>query len=194
METDMRNMLMAFVLGFAALTSFQALAEEAPVDKAKAQEDIRQNAISVLTTLFKAKPSAEQNMPKAAGFAVFTNYGMTVLFLGGGVGKGVAVNNKTKQHTYMNMVSAQAGLGLGVKKYQVVFIFETEEALNSFIYKGWEFGGQITGAAKIADQGAAFQDAFRVGEGVWLYQLTDAGLAAEFTLSGTKYFKADELN
>jgi lipid-binding SYLF domain-containing protein len=194
METDMRNMLMAFVLGFAALTSFQALAGEEPVDKAKAQEDIRQNAINVLTTLFKAKPSAEQNMPKAAGFAVFTNYGMTVLFLGGGVGKGVAVNNKTKQHTYMNMVSAQAGLGLGVKKYQVVFIFETEEALNSFIYKGWEFGGQITGAAKIADQGAAFQDAFRVGEGVWLYQLTDAGLAAEFTLSGTKYFKADELN
>jgi len=190
----MRNMLMAFVLGFAALTSFQALAGEEPVDKAKAQEDIRQNAINVLTTLFKAKPSAEQNMPKAAGFAVFTNYGMTVLFLGGGVGKGVAVNNKTKQHTYMNMVSAQAGLGLGVKKYQVVFIFETEEALNSFIYKGWEFGGQITGAAKIADQGAAFQDAFRVGEGVWLYQLTDAGLAAEFTLSGTKYFKADELN
>jgi lipid-binding SYLF domain-containing protein len=194
METDMRNMLMAFVLGFAALTSFQALAEEAPVDKAKAQEDIRQNAVNVLTTLFKAKPSAEQNMPKAAGFAVFTNYGMTVLFLGGGVGKGLAVNNKTKQHTYMNMVSAQAGLGVGVKKYQVVFIFETEEALNSFIYKGWEFGGQITGAAKIADQGAAFQDAFRVGEGVWLYQLTDTGLAAEFTLSGTKYFKADELN
>jgi lipid-binding SYLF domain-containing protein len=133
-------------------------------------------------------------MPRAAGFAAFSNYGLTILYLGGGVGKGVAVNNKTKLHTYMRMVEAQAGLGLGVKKYQVVFIFETEDALKRFVDKGWEFGGQITGAAKTPEMGGAYQDAFRVGEGVWMYQLTDTGLAAELTLTGTKYFKDDELN
>jgi hypothetical protein len=42
--------------------------------------------------------------------------------------------------------------------------------------------------------GGAYQDAFRVGEGVLMYQLTDAGLAAEMTLSGSKYYKDDELN
>jgi len=190
----MRYLLMAFIFGITSLTGAQALATEPVADKDKTRAEIRKNAESVLSALFKAKPAAMEAMPKAAGFAVFSNYGLTILYLGGGVGKGVAVNNKTKQHTYMRMLEAQAGLGLGVKKYQVVFIFETEAALNRFIDKGWEFGGQVTGAAKTAEMGGAFQDAFRVGDGVWMYQLTDAGLTAELTLTGTKYFKDDELN
>lgn len=190
----MRNLLMAFIVGFASLTSIQAFAAEPAADKDKARAEIRQTAQDVLATLFKAKPAAAEAMPKAAGFAVFSNYGVTILYLGGGAGKGMAVNNKTKQHTYMRMVEAQAGLGLGVKKYQVVFIFETEDALKRFVDKGWEFGGQMTGAAKVAEKGGAYQDAFRVGEGVLMYQVTDAGLAAELTLTGTKYFKDEELN
>jgi lipid-binding SYLF domain-containing protein len=194
MESDMRKLLMAFIVVFASLTGAQALAAEPATDKDKARAEIDQTAQTVLSTLFKAKPAAMEAMPKAAGFAVFSNYGLTILYLGGGAGKGVAVNNKTKQHTYMRMVEAKAGLGLGVKKSQVVFIFETEEALKRFVDKGWEFGGQVTGAAKTAEMGGAFQDAFRVGEGVLMYQLTDAGLTAELTLTGTKYFKDDELN
>ncbi len=190
----MRNLMMAFIVGFASLTSIQAFAAEPAADKDKARAEIRQTAQDVLATLFKAKPAAAEAMPKAAGFAVFSNYGVTILYLGGGAGKGMAVNNKTKQHTYMRMVEAKAGLGLGVKKSRVIFIFETEDALNRFVDKGWEFGGQITGAAKTKEMGGAYQDAFRVGEGVLMYQLTDAGLAAEMTLSGSKYFKDDELN
>jgi lipid-binding SYLF domain-containing protein len=190
----MRYLLMALIFGFTSLTGVRAFASEPAADKDKARAEIRQASQSTLAALFKAKPSTMEALPKAAGFASFTNYGLTILYLGGGVGKGVAVNNKTKHHTYMRMVEAQAGLGLGVKKYQVVFIFETEDALNRFIDKGWEFGGQVTGAAKTADAGGAFQDAFRVGDGVWMYQLTDAGLAAELTLTGTKYYKDDELN
>lgn len=190
----MRNLLMAFIVGFASLTSIQAFAAEPAADKDKARAEIRQTAQDVLATLFKAKPAAAEAMPKAAGFAVFSNYGVTILYLGGGAGKGMAVNNKTKQHTYMRMVEAKAGLGLGVKKSRVIFIFETEDALNRFVDKGWEFGGQMTGAAKVAEKGGAYQDAFRVGEGVLMYQVTDAGLAAELTLTGTKYFKDEELN
>jgi lipid-binding SYLF domain-containing protein len=190
----MRFMLMAFIVGFTSLASAPALAAEPAADKDKARVEINQTAQSVLATLFKIKPAAMESMPKAAGFAVFSNYGLTILYLGGGVGKGVAVNNKTKQRTFMRMVEAKAGLGLGVKKSQVVFIFETEDALNRFVDKGWEFGGQLTGAAKTPEMGGAYQDAFRVGDGVLMYQLTDAGLTAEMTLTGTKYFKDDELN
>jgi lipid-binding SYLF domain-containing protein len=190
----MRYLLMTLMLGLATLNGAPARAAEPAADLDKARAEIRQTAQNTLTALFKARPSVEQALPKAPGFAVFTNYGLTVLYLGGGVGKGVAVNNISKKQTFMRMVEAQAGLGLGVKKYQVVFIFETEDALNRFVEKGWEFGGQITGAAKAAETGGAYQDAFRVGEGVLMYQLTDTGLAAELTLTGTKYFKDSELN
>jgi len=44
-------------------------------------------------------------------------------------GSGLAVNNKTKQETFMKMVSAGGGVGMRVKDYDVVFVFETEKAL-----------------------------------------------------------------
>ena len=37
-------------------------------------------------------------------------------------------------------------------------------------------------------------DAAEAAPGAWLYQLSDAGLAAELTVQGTKYFKDPNLN
>jgi hypothetical protein len=39
-----------------------------------------------------------------------------------------------------------------------------------------------------------FSGAVSVAPGVYLYQLTSTGLAAELTVTGTKYFKDNELN
>ena len=119
---------------------------------------------------------------------------MKIFVAGGGSGKGIAVNNKTKALTYMKMAEIQAGIGLGVKKFQIVWVFETDKALSDFVNSGWEFGAQATAAAKSADKGSAYQGAVSVSPGVWLYQLTDAGLALELTAKGTKYYKDTDLN
>ena len=63
-------------------------------------------------------PSARKAVESAAGYAAFSNFGMKILVAGGGSGKGIAVNNKTKAMTYMKMAEIQAGLGFGVKKFQ----------------------------------------------------------------------------
>jgi len=36
----------------------------------------------------------------------------------------------------MKMISAGAGLGMGVKDYRVVFVFETDKALDRFLNSG----------------------------------------------------------
>jgi lipid-binding SYLF domain-containing protein len=151
-------------------------------------------AKQTLATLYKAHPSAKKATESAAGYAVFSNFGMKIFLAGGGSGDGVAVNNKTKKETFMNMAEIQAGLGIGVKKFRVVFVFESEQALNGFINQGWEFGGQTTAAAKAGEQGAALAGAASVSPGVWMYQLTDTGVAAEITAKGTKYYINNELN
>jgi len=94
----------------------------------------------------------------------------------------------------MKMAEVQAGLGIGVKKFRLVWVFESKQALEQFINSGWELGGQASLAAKTGDKGAAFQGAMSVSPGVWLYQLTDDGLAAELTAKGTKYYKDGDLN
>jgi len=119
---------------------------------------------------------------------------MKIFVAGSGTGKGVAVDNKTKKEIFMKMVELQAGLGFGVKKFSLVWVFETPEPLGQFVNSGWEFGGQGSAAAKAGEKGAAFQDALAVAPGVWLYQLTEKGVALELTAKGTKYYKDDDLN
>jgi lipid-binding SYLF domain-containing protein len=119
---------------------------------------------------------------------------MKILVAGSGTGKGIAVNNKTKAVTYMRMAEIQAGIGFGVKKFQLVWVFETAQALSNFTNSGWEIGAQATASAKTGDKGASYQGAVSVAPGVWLYQVSGDSLALELTAKGTKYYKDSELN
>lgn len=158
------------------------------------QNSIREMSQDTLQRLYAANPSTKEVVEKAAGYAVFTNLGVKILFAGTGNGQGIAVNNKTKAETFMKMLQLQGGLGMGVKKFRVVFIFDTQSALDSFVNSGWQFGGDATAAAKTSTQGAAMAGATSVSEGVWMYELTDEGIAAEISVGGTKYYKDDSLN
>jgi lipid-binding SYLF domain-containing protein len=162
--------------------------------KEKEQKEIQKMAQDTLQRLYKAEPKSKTAVKNAAGYAVFSNTGVKILLAGSGNGKGLAVNNKNKHEVFMKMLQVQAGLGMGVKKFKVVFVFDNEKALDNFINSGWEFGGQSTAAAKTGDKGGSMAGAVAVSEGVWMYQLTDKGLAAEITATGTKYYKDDDLN
>jgi lipid-binding SYLF domain-containing protein len=119
---------------------------------------------------------------------------VTIGAVGGGIGRGLAVEQPSGKETFMRYVEGSAGLGLGVKKYALIFVFETEKARNDFINKGWEAGAQATAAAKNSKGGSAFEGAASVSPGVWVYQVTEKGLAAEVGLKGTKYYKDTALN
>jgi lipid-binding SYLF domain-containing protein len=160
----------------------------------KSRKEIRDMAHDTLQRLYQADPRTKVAVKDAAGYAVFSNLGVKILVAGSGNGKGLAVNNKTKSETFMKMLEVQAGLGMGVKKFRVVFVFDNDRALNGFVNSGWEFGGQTTAAAKNGDKGAALAGAVSVSDGVWMYQLTDKGLALEITAKGTRYYKDDSLN
>lgn len=163
--------------------------------KAEQQQEIRSMADETLARLYKVQPSARTAVSKAAGYAVFSNFGMKVLLVGGGSGKGVLIDNKTRKATYMRMAEVQAGLGLGVKKFRLVWVFEKKPDMDRFANSGWELGAQTTLAAQAGGKGAeVFAGAMSVTPGVWLYQLTDDGLAAELTAKGTKYYQDGKLN
>lgn len=162
--------------------------------KEEQRAEVRKTSQQVLNELYRVHPPAKAAVASAAGYAVFSNFGVKIFVAGGGSGSGIAVNNATKAQTFMKMVEVQAGLGFGVKKFRVVFVFETQKALNDFINSGWEFGGQATAAAQYDNKGAAYQGAVAVNPGVWMYQLTSDGLALELTGKGTKYYKDDALN
>ena len=177
-----------------ALLCALALAANASEDKAKQQQQIQTATQDTLQRLYRAEPKTKLAIKHAYGYAVFSDLGVKILFGGTGNGKGVAVNNRTKHETYMKMVELQAGLGVGVDKFRVVFVFDNQRAFDSFVNSGWEFGGQSTLAAKAGDNGGAMAGAVAVADGVWMYQLTETGLAVDISATGTKYYKDDDLN
>ena len=180
-----------FVLGFFLAFSSKAFSEES---KSQQRAELRTASQTILNKLYRAHPSAKSAIKSAAGYATFSNFGLKIFLTGGGRGSGLAVNNATKEEVFMKMIEVQAGLGLGIKKFYVVFAFETAAALDNFINSGWEFGGQATAAASDGKRGGAFQGAVSVTPGVWMYQLTEKGVALEATGKGTKYYKNDDLN
>ena len=162
--------------------------------KEEQQQDVMKMAQQSLQQLYAAQPLARVAVEHAAGYAVFSDWGVKILFGGSGNGTGLAVNNKTGQKTYMKMVELQAGLGFGVSKFRNIFVFETQAAMDKFVNSGWQFGGQATAAAKSTNEGGAMAGAASVDEGIWLYQLTEKGLNLSVTATGAKYYKDDKLN
>jgi lipid-binding SYLF domain-containing protein len=160
----------------------------------QARHQVRETAQDALASLYRINPASRRAIERSAGYAVFSTFGVKVLAAGGTTGKGMVVNRRTSQETFMQMVQVQGGLGFGVSQNRMIFVFTNEQALRSFIDQGWEFGGQANLSAMAGGQGTMFSGAAAVSPGVYLYQLTQTGLAATLTVGGTKFFKDGELN
>jgi lipid-binding SYLF domain-containing protein len=187
----MKFKAIAYVLTLALLSAAALSAED---DNEKKKENSRKMAAQTLQDLYKAEPTAQAAIQKSAGYAVFNNTGVNVLLLSTARGAGLAVNTKNKQETFMKMVSAGGGLGVGVKDYRVIFVFGNDKALAQFLDSGWSGSAQTDAAAKAGEKGGAYSGAVEVAPDVWVYQITKNGLALQLTLQGTKYYKDDDLN
>ena len=160
----------------------------------QARQQVREMAQDALASLYEIAPGARRVINRSAGYAVFSTFGLKLFFAGGTTGKGIVFNQRTQRQTFMKMVQVQGGLGFGVNQNRLIFVFTNEQALKNFVDQGWEFGGQANLSAMASGQGAQFSGAAAVSPGVYLYQLTNTGLAATITVSGTKYFKDTDLN
>lgn len=192
----MPNRRVVRLVTFAVLSAVIAAPSGARDRTEEKRDEVRRMRDQVLAQLHEAHPAAKTRIRDAAGYAVFSNVGLNVLFASVAGGSGLVVEHRTPRdtETFMNMGSAGVGLGLGVKDFRVVFIFHDRARLREFIEKGWDFSGQADAAAKSDDKGAAVSGAVTVQPGVEVYQLTKNGVALQVTLQGTKYWKDRDLN
>jgi lipid-binding SYLF domain-containing protein len=147
-----------------------------------------------LTNLNSARPETKSIIKNATGYAVFSNINANVYLLSAGNGYGVAVDNSTGEKTYMKMNLVGVGPGIGVKDIRTVFVFKNKVVFNDFIEKGWEFGGSADVTAKSGEKGRAIGGEAYFEDSIIINQMTEAGVALQATLSGTKYQKDYDLN
>jgi len=147
-----------------------------------------------LERLYKEEPAAREKIADSVGYGTFANANVNVIFVSAGGGYGVVVDKTTGQRTYMKMALGGVGLGLGVKDYRQVLIFNSKETLNKFVYSGWEFGGHADATAKAGESGGELSGEGAISSDIEAYSMTESGLALQATVAGTKYWKDKELN
>ena len=164
----------------------------------KQRAEIHKIEEQVLAQLREEEPAAAESIKGAAGYAVFDNTGLNLGLVSSANGKGVAYDNESEKYTYMKMYSLGGGVGLGVKSFQAVFVFHDRDALTQFVEEGWDLSGQADAAATEEtgkeDRPGVVDGSVGLMKGVSVYQFTDAGLALQVTLQGTKYWKDEDLN
>ncbi|MHC4131706.1 MAG: lipid-binding SYLF domain-containing protein [Planctomycetota bacterium] len=147
-----------------------------------------------LQRLYSEKASTKDEVRNAEGYGVFSNANVNIIFVSAGGGYGVVVDNSIGKRTYMKMALGGLGLGLGVKDYRQVLVFKSKEVMNKFVESGWEFGGHADAAAKAGETGGELSGEGAFGEDIVAYSMTETGLALQATVTGTKYWKDDDLN
>jgi lipid-binding SYLF domain-containing protein len=175
----------------AVIVSFAATGALAQSDKEKKQAEVRKQTEQALADFYKNAPELKAEVAKAPGYAVFSTFGMSFL-IGGTGGKGVAVDNKTKKVTYMDLAGASAGLTIGAQEARYLYVFKDTASLQRFIDSGWDAGAELAAGAGAGGKSATAQAATFTGGRV--YMLTKAGFQAAAAVGGTKVWKDKELN
>lgn len=163
-------------------------------DAEKERNELQEARQTALEQLYKEKPATRRQLEQAKGYAVFSNLGVNLLLVSTQRGGGILRDNRDGSDTYMRMLSAGGGLGLGVKEFAAIFVFHTDDALDKFMTEGWDFSAQADANAEYDDEGDGGETAFSAMPGTTLYQITKNGLAAQVTLQGTKFWADDDLN
>lgn len=166
-----------------------------PKTPAEWQEYLRYRRNQTLEDLYKVRPEARWEIAKAKGYATFTSLNVNLLLASMSGGRGILhENGLIGKDTFMRMAQGGLGLGLGVKDFRAVFIFDDKDVMNRFLNSGWSFGGEADAAIKGGGEGAATSGAITIAPGLRVYQLTENGLALQATVHGTKYWRDAYVN
>ncbi len=170
------------------------LAEARGNSPAEQRWQIDRLSAGTLERLYEKYPHARRVIDNCYAYATLSNSGVKVLFIGSSHGRGVAVNNYTGERVYLRMKELSAGLGLGAKEYNLIFLLNTRDAWENFIAGKTRFGAGVEASADDGVNGGTIEGAEYVAPGVWVFQMTTKGLALEATLKGTKIYKDKNLN
>ncbi|MCF7957137.1 MAG: hypothetical protein K9M57_01675 [Phycisphaerae bacterium] len=190
----MKKTLPCMVMALIALVMLNGCGPSKKLPISEQRQLINEMENETIRRLHRESPETKTEIRTAAGYAVFRNANVNLLFASAGGGYGVAVDNATGKRTYMKMTLGGFGLGLGVKDYRVVMVFRYKNTLETFIEKGWDVGVHADAAAKAGESGAEVSGEGDFRSNIHVYSMTESGLALQATIAGTKYWKNDELN
>jgi lipid-binding SYLF domain-containing protein len=147
-----------------------------------------------LADLYKRKPKAKEEIEKAPGYAVFDATGVFVVLYVGITGRGVLIDNSNGEATYMTMARAGTGPGIGYEQFGYVIVFKNKKLLDTFKTVGGDIGASGHLVARGFDTGGSVGAQMSFDPELYVYQITEDGLAAEASWGATAFVPDPFLN
>ncbi|ABB12399.1 hypothetical protein G3O00_27400 [Burkholderia sp. Ac-20384] len=174
-------------LALAGCTTTPDKPENASTSASKRQS-IDASVNATLSRLYSTVPGSRELVAKSRGVLVFPNVLQAGFIVGGQSGNGaLRVGGSTVG--YYNTSSLSVGLQAGAQSKAIVFLFMTQDALDSFRKsEGWAAGADASVAVvKVGANGAV--DSNTATAPVEVLVLTNAGLMGDLSVNGTKVTK-----
>lgn len=147
-----------------------------------------------LQEFYAKNPDLKQKISQAAGYAIFKDFGVDIFIPSTESGWGMVYNKATGEKTFMKMFSLGVGLGMGIRDFRALFVFNDQDNITKFIHSGWGLGIQGNAVFRFGDVGDGFAGAAEISPGVTLYKITRNGIALHATVQGTKIWNNENMN
>ncbi|MGS0891794.1 BPSL1445 family SYLF domain-containing lipoprotein [Burkholderia stagnalis] len=161
---------------------------DTPSASASKRESIDASVNATLSRLYSTVPGSRELVAKSRGVLVFPSVLQAGFIVGAQSGNGaLRVGGSTVG--YYNTSSLSVGLQAGAQSKAIVFLFMTQDALDSFRKSdGWAAGADASVAVvKVGANGAV--DTTTATAPVEVLVLTNAGLMGDLSVNGTKVTK-----
>jgi len=153
--------------------------------------DLAERTVAELIAL---DPELEDKLAKAYGYAVFDNYMINLVFYVAGKGNGIAIETASKEPTYMLMLRAGTGPGLGYTKMRQLLIVDTEETFEYMTTVGLDVKVSAHAAFKIGNFGGSQIYAESFNPNIDVYTIVDSGIDLQANWGAVEYLKDWRLN
>ncbi|CAB3788146.1 BPSL1445 family SYLF domain-containing lipoprotein [Paraburkholderia fynbosensis] len=163
---------------------------KSPETAASKRQEIDAAVNGTLSRLGTQVQGSHELMAKAQGILVFPAVKKAAFIVGGSHGDGaLRVGGATVG--YYSTTAASFGFQAGVQSTAIIFLFMTKDALDKFRNSnGWSAGADAgVSVAKVGANGSL--DTSSVNSQVVALVLTNTGLMADLSLSGTKVNRLD---
>lgn len=184
-------LVMALAAGSLAMVGCTTIRPETQAAPRADSTTVNARANAALERLYQTAPGAREMVARAKGVLIFPSVIGGSFIVGVEHGRGVLrVGGHNKG--FYSTTGASVGWQAGGQSKAVIYVFNTQQALNKFLASdGWSVGADATVA--VGRVGANGSVDTTTAEGpVASYVLTNAGLEAGVSLQGSKITKVVE--
>ncbi len=149
---------------------------------------------NTLNELNSLDPKLEGKLKDAYAYAVFDSFMVNLVFYVAGKGNGVAIETSSKEPTYMLMLRAGTGPGIGYTKMRQLLIIKDQDTFDHMTTVGLDIQVSAHAALKVGKFGGSMLYAESINPNIEVYTIVDSGIDLQANWGAVEYIKDWSLN